>query len=426
MKNVFRKSLSPPPIREIENVHLPQPLIFELDNGIPVYDSRLGTEDVLKMEMVFEAGRPQEKKRLASRVTNQMLKEGAGSRSAAEIAETVDFYGGTLGTPVNLDNSSVVLFSMKKYFHELLPLVAEVVSEPLFKEEELVSYLKRSKQKLLVDLSKNDVVAYRSITQEIFGESHFYGYNSTPQLYETITRADIVSHHADFYGSNNCKIFISGKTDDQMISLLNRHLGKILRPVKMPAITAPPIPPVQSPIKIDMEGSVQNAIRIGCHLFNRNHPDYCGMFVLNTILGGYFGSRLMASIREEEGYTYNIYSNIDAMMHDGYFYIATEVGNEFVEPTLKQIYFEMERLKNELVGADEMRMVRRYLLGNMLTMLDGPFNVSDVLKTLLSEGASTDHFDTLIQTIKTIQPQEIQALAQKYFQREKMWEVIVG
>ena len=161
-------------------------------------------------------------------------------------------------------------------------------------------------------------------------------------------------------------------------------------------------------------------------MFNRLHEDYNGMFVLNTVLGGYFGSRLMANIREEKGFTYNIYSSFDTMLHDGYFYVSTEVGNDFVEATREEIYKEMHRLQTEPIGEAELQMLRNYLLGNLLTLVDGPFNIADTIKTLLTENANIEHFHSLGNSIKNIQADELQALAQKYFQPEKMWEVIVG
>ncbi|MFQ5448221.1 MAG: insulinase family protein, partial [Saprospiraceae bacterium] len=122
----------------------------------------------------------------------------------------------------------------------------------------------------------------------------------------------------------------------------------------------------------------------------------------------------------------NIYSAHDTMLYNGYFYVGTEVGNDFVEPTLREIYIEMEKLQNEMVGDDEMEMVRNYLLGSLLTNLDGAFNVSEVVKTFTVEGLPLQTFEGLVESIKTITPETLRELAQKYFGKEKMWEVVVG
>ncbi len=161
-------------------------------------------------------------------------------------------------------------------------------------------------------------------------------------------------------------------------------------------------------------------------MFSRRHPDYNGVYVLNTILGGYFGSRLMANIREKRGFTYNIYSTADAMLHDGCLYVATEVNNGKVKATIKQIFAEMQRLREEPAPVAELEMVRNYLLGMLLNGLDGPLNISDVIKTLVTEELPLDAFDALVHTIRTITPEQLQVLAQRYLQEQDFWVVTVG
>ena len=229
------------------------------------------------------------------------------------------------------------------------------------------------------------------------------------------------------YVAENCNIFISGKITDQLLNSINKYLGQAIRrgEKNLPNFKKEKISPKQVFIPM-MEDSVQTAVRIGCHLFNRTHQEYKGMYVLNTILGGYFGSRLMANIREEKGYTYNIFSTLDSMLYDGCFYVGTEVGNEFVDKTVKEIYHEFDVLQQDLVAEEELEMVQNYLLGNLLTSLDGPFNVSDVAKTLIIEGLPLSDFQTLVDAIKHITAENIRDLARLYLNKEQMWEVVVG
>lgn len=417
---------TPPPIYEVTSLTLPYPSVSHLDNGIAVYETRSGTQEIMKIEVVFLSGRPHEHKRLVSRSTARMLREGTKSYNAAELAEQVDFYAGTLQTPVNLDTGGIVLYCMTKHFPKLAPILAEILLEPTFPEKELTTYTENNIQSLLVELSKNDVLAYRKITEIIFGENHPYGYNSTPDDYKALTRADLIKHHQEHFTSDNCLIFLSGKTDESILKLLNQYLGQqknvsVDKHLPLSISTQKP-----HKVKVKNADTLQTAIRIGRQFGNRNNPDFNGFFVLNTIFGGYFSSRLMTNIREKKGYTYNIYSALDLMHHDGYFYISSEVGNRFVKKALTEIYFEMEKMQNEPVSAEELKMVQNYLLGNMLNMVDGPFAVSDVVKSFITEGVDLSHFQQFVEKVRSITPQEIQALAQKYFKREDMFEVIVG
>lgn len=414
-----------PAIQKVVDLKLPLPNIHTLDNGIPVYEIQMGTQDIVKLEILFHAGRPYEKKKLVARATAALLKEGTTTMSSAEIAEQIDFYGGTLNIPINLDTSNIVLYSLTKHFKKLLPIVADMVSNPIFPKEELNAFCERNIQNLAVDLTRGDVVAYRKITEFIFSEHHPYGYNSSEKRYRALTREDLLEHFQDNYHAGNCRILISGKTTEQHIDLLNTYFGKVLPKKEVKKISFVQDFPIPKQVKIPHVESVQTAIRIGCKTFNRNQADFNGLYILNTILGGYFGSRLMNNIREDKGYTYNIFSSLDAMRHDGYFYIGTEVGNEFTEKTLIEIYREITRLQEELVEEEELNMVKNYLLGNMLTMLDGPFNIADIIKTYVSEDLPITDFNLLTETIKNITAEELKELAIKYLQPENMWEVIV-
>ncbi len=416
----------PPPIKTIFPLQLPQPVHYRLDNGIPVYEISMGTQEVTKIEIVFRAGRPYERQRLAARATASLIKEGSRNMDSATIAEKIDFYGATLSTPFSLDTSRVILYTLNRYIADLLPVVAELVQAPAFPEHELATFIKNSKQRLQVDLAKNDVVAYREVTGRIFGEDHPYGYNSLPADYDALQQSHLIEHYSRTYTADNCTIFVSGRVEPGTQPLLNRYFGQGMAS-GLPQL--PPFPdhvPLPQKERIPHPDNVQTAIRMGCRLFNRKHADFAGCYVLNTILGGYFGSRLMANIREEKGYTYNIFSTLDAMHHDGYFYIGTEVGNTFVEKTMTEIYREMRILQEKLVTTEEMEMVRNYLLGNLLTMLDGPFNVMDVTRSIIMEELPEQTFPNLINTIRTITPETIRELAKRYLNPENMWEIIVG
>ena len=417
---------TPPPIHEVTNLILPTPSVSRLDNGIQVYETRMGTQDVMKVEIIFLSGRPHEHKHLVSRATARELREGTRLHTSAQLAEHVDFYAGTLQSPVNLDMGCLVMYCMTKHFPKLIPFFTEMVLEPVFPEKELTTFIDNNIQNLAVELTKNDVVAYRKFTELMYGSEHPYGYNSTPELYRALTPDDLKKHHQERYMSDDCLIFISGKIDDTILKLLNQHFGqhKVRTVEKKTPLSIPAFLPQK--VKFKNSDTLQSSVRIGRQIGTRLNPDFNGFLILNTILGGYFGSRLMMNIREDKGYTYGIHSANDMMHHDGYFYIASDVGNKFVKKTLVEIYKEMTILQNDLVGADELKMVRNYLLGNMLNMVDGPFATSDVIKSFTTVGVPLSHFDDFVDTLKHITPEQLRDLAQKYFKREDMFEVVVG
>lgn len=416
----------PPLIRPIENLRLPPIERIELDNGIPVHVVNMGTQEVLKLEVVFYAGRPFERKQLAARATAAMLKEGSKSYDSEAIAEQLDYFGSSFRTPFNIDTCDVVLYSLNKHFDKVLPIVAEVLAAPSFPQNELENFIQINQRNLRLDLTKNDNIAYRTVTEMIFGPEHPYGYNSFPETYLALQREDLLEHYQRCFNSQNCDIIISGKVTEEVLASLNRHLGQAIQAGER---QEPRLKLASSPERvqhINNPDTVQMAIRLGRQLFNRQHEDFPGMYMLNTVLGGYFGSRLMANIREDKGYTYNIYSVLDSLTYDGSLYISTEVGNEFAVQTLQEIYLEIDALRREPVSEEEFEMVQNYVMGGFLTMLDGPFNVADVVKTMVIEGLPVAHFEDFVQRVQKVSATDMMRLAEQYLNPEDFKEVVVG
>jgi len=278
---------------------------------------------------------------------------------------------------------------------------------------------------LLIESKKVDGVAYRELTAALYGNEHPYGYNSTTELYRALEREQLITHFNHFYHNKNCQIILAGRTAANSVELVNRFLGTIKtgKVIDKQSVIAPYS---EKKLCFNVPDPLQTGIRIGKRWVSRKHPDYAGLNVLNTILGGYFGSRLMRNIREDKGYTYGIFATVDVMLNDTYFYIGTEVSSDLTEATLNEIYKELKILREKPVEKEELERLRNYMLGILLSTLDGPFNVAQVTRALILEGLDKTFFNTIVDTIKHIQPDELQALAQQYLKAEDMYEVIVG
>ena len=415
-----------PSIRNLDSIRIPDYKEYTLSNGLPVYALNIGTQDVIKLELVFRAGRTVEHKKVVSRATQDMLKEGTKSYKNFEISEKVDFYGTYIGTQFNLDSNTIGFHCLKKYFKDILPYLRSILFEPVFPEEELQAWKHNARQKLAVDLERSDVLAYRKLTEQIFGSEHPYGYNSTVDLFNQLSREDLVRHHKEQYIKENCQIFITGNVDDNCIQLLESCFSNAMPSGNRADVSFPEIDLEPQKLIVPAPSDVQTSVRLGYRLFNKGHKDYNGLYVLNNLFGGYFGSRLMMNIREEKGLTYNIYSSIDSFMHDGYFYIGSETSSENVEELIDEIFKEMDILKSELVPEEELLMLRNYIIGNMMTMVDGAFNAGEVLRSYLADGLSFDLFGELLEKVKTISAEELRELARTYFDQERLHQIIVG
>jgi predicted Zn-dependent peptidase len=179
-------------------------------------------------------------------------------------------------------------------------------------------------------------------------------------------------------------------------------------------------------INIEKTGAVQTAFRIGSSTINKRHPDYPGLKILNTILGGYFGSRLMKNIREEKGFTYGIHSSVNSLDQAGFKMISTEVGKQYARQAADEIYREILRLQKEPVGPGELEVVRNYMLGEMIRMFDGPFAIAESFKSVWEFGMDFGYFINLMNSVKTISADEIMRLAAVYYKIEDLYEVSAG
>lgn len=416
----------PPTIHKINSISLPPVEKRTLKNGIPLYILRGGSQEVVQLNIVFRAGRLAEKKHGVAKATASLLKEGSANRTGGETAELIDFLGGSLRTPNGMDNAGITLFCLSKHFEKLLGVVVDLLESPAFPETELETYIRNCIKNLKIDEQKGDIIAYREISRLAVGDDHPYGYNSEAETYAALKIQDLKEHFEAFYTAENCHLFFSGKIEDEHIELIENKLVPAIRTggdlVPLPAdfVGAP------GDYFYELADNVQSSIRIGRPLFGHLHPDFPGFQVLNTILGGYFGSRLMSNIREEKGYTYNIFSTLETTLDNGWFYIGTEVANEKSEDTLKEIYLELDRLKSELVPEDELEMVRNYMVGNMLGGIDGPFSAISMVKTMILHDLPADFLDKMVKIIQTVSAEELRTLAQRYFVEKDFIKVMVG
>jgi zinc protease len=415
-----------PGYKRIEQIQLPYFEKFKIDNGIDCITLDQGTQEIFKLELLFRGARLIEHKKIASRFTSSLMREGTKNFTSGEIAEAVDFYGASLRMAANLDFNFISLTGLTKHLEKLLPIFTDILYHPIFPEDEIEKYKKSTSQKLQMDLAKNETLNYRMFTETLFNKEHPYGYNTEFNYINDLDRSDLLKHHEDGFGVNNCTILIGGKLAKNTNELLNHYLGKnsnnskaIVEPDSYSDIS-------HQRLYISSKNEHQASIRIGRKMFTRHHPDFAHFFVLNTVLGGYFGSRLMETVREDLGLTYNIYSIMDHLVYDGYFYIETEVAIDTIDKTIEEIYKQMDLLKSELISEEELTMVKNYLLGNFLNLVDGPFNTLGFLRSLELDNATKEDFDTLVSVIKNVDAKTLRDIAVKYFDKEKMLEVVVS
>jgi zinc protease len=308
---------------------------------------------------------------------------------------------------------------------ELLPVVRELITDSVMPQQELDIYRQNMKQRLKVNLKKSDYVAGRLIDSYLYGKDHPYGKFTSEEAFDALQQEQLISFYRNFYQQGKFILFVAGKLPLDLEKILNENFGDLSNnPVSMPDTEFKPATEKRYRVTNDPDG-LQGAIRIARPFPNRHHPDFLKAQVLNTLLGGFFGSKLMSNIREEKGYTYGIQSYLHNHIQQSAWAISTEAGKDVCEATISEVYKEMKDLREELVDEEELLLVRNYMMGGLLGDLDGPFQVISRWKNIILNGLDENYFYNSIDTIKTISAEELQQLAQKYLQPEEFYELVV-
>jgi len=425
MNQVNRKIA--PESQPIDHINLLHPEHTKLPNGCNIYCFNSGDAELVRIEWIFSNLRFDPAKPLLNVATNTMLSEGTKTRTAAQIADTIDFYGAFLQNEYGYDNSEVTLFSLNKHLPNTLPIIKDILTNANFPEKELETYIRNQQQKLQVSLQKNDVVARRGFNKALYGDT-IYGFAGVADDFKTLHREDMLAHYREMYQPSNCTIIIAGKIEPETIELLSQIFGEEwTNPVEKADTTQPTIEPSTEHFYFtEKPDALQSAIRMGMPLINRTHPDFPKVQVLNTVLGGYFGSRLMTNIREDKGYTYGIGSGMSSLKHAGALFIATEVGADVCKAAVTEIEKEINILKTELIPDEELALVKNYMLGSLLGSLENVFSHADKFKSLFVAGLGYEYYDRYTDVVKTITSDDLLKLANQYLNFDGFYKVIVG
>ncbi|HOK26022.1 MAG TPA: pitrilysin family protein [Bacteroidales bacterium] len=416
-----------PPVNPINIEFISQPEKIILSNKVPVYFIKGGNEEITKIDFVFRAGFTAEEIPLQSSTTARMLTEGSEHMTASEINHELDYYGITFNAASDRDSTIISAIFLNRHFTKALELLKEIIFSPRFPEDEFKTLMNRRLQWFLINREKVSTIATEYFFESVFGKSHPYGLRLNAEDFSRIKPAHLRNFHSRYYIPQEMTLFVSGKTPTGVIEHLENYVGSI---VHYPADRkkSPPLPYGEKKrnLFIPKEGAVQSAIRIGSQTIKRSNPDFSSLLIVNTLLGGYFGSRLMKNLREEKGYTYGISSYLVSLDLAGYLLIATEVGKKYTQKAVKEIFKEIKILQKEPVKDKELEMVKNYMLSDLVRMFDGPFATAESFRLVWESGMDMSYFQTLAQKIKSITPDEIIHIARSYYDTGELYTVIAG
>ncbi len=420
------------PVTERPSVKEPEkPDKISLDGGNDLLLFRCSGTELLKIDIVTRGGKIEQTRPLQAEFTALLLTGGTKSYSADTMAEMFDYYGTVPETGASLLTSSVSIMMMPEYLRDTGKLISEIIYHPVFPGNEIDMHIKNEKQRFMVSRERVAAISLDHFMESLFGPDHPWGKKVIPSHFDQVEREDLICFHRKYFRESPITVALSGKVRDETIAVIEELFGTNsgssykagnTRKDAVPAYERP----APGKLFIGVKGARQDSINIGQRTIGPGNPDFIKLVIANTILGGYFGSRLMQSLREKSGYTYGIHSLLVPAGSESIVAIMTEADIKYRERVVKGIYDEIEKMQREPVGGEELEVARSYLLGSIAHRIDGPFNRSEAHLGSLFNGMGSDYYKRLISAIKAITPDEIKRVISSYYILDNMHEIVAG
>lgn len=400
-----------PAVLPVEHISFVKPIQFDVTEKVKLLWMKNVSNDTVRLDLFFDAGITQEQNSIPS-IVHSLLFSGTNANSSVEIHEKIDALGGFLDTDISFETAVVSIYCLREHVLPIAHIVSEAINGLSFRDNEVEDTLRSMKQQYMVNQQKVKSVAQQQFRKKMFASSEAYSHVADISHFEQATVAAYKKFWNEHYLHGLTRMTLVGNLETDTVDALIDLFGKWSKEDK--PLYEGSFTPEIGRFDFPKKDALQTAIRMGRFLFKKDHPDYAEFQVLNTILGDYFGSRLMSNIREDKGYTYGIGTAFLELHENGYFVVVTEVGKEVCENTLQEIKHEFQRLQNEAVGEDELDLVKNYMLGQILKSADGPYAMLDLYNSVNMYGLTLDFYDNAIAKVRSITSSRIQELAKKY------------
>ncbi len=402
-----------------------------LENGLTLLVSEKRSLPIVTVQVLIRAGsvlEPEEKAGLANLAAG-LLTRGTKRRSALEISEAIEFVGGSLGSSGGIDSASISLTVLKKDLDLGLDLLADILLNPVFAEEEIRRKVNETLAAIRKKQEEPGVVAEEAFAALIFGD-HPYGWplEGTEESLRRITRKDLQAFHATYYRPERTIVAVVGDVGVEEIVARFRALFGDWQRGNAPDPLLPSPPSLESLTVKKIDKSLTQANIVLGHLgISRGNPDFYAVQVMNYILGsGGFASRLMANIRDEKGWAYDIRSHFMARLYPGPFIVSLQTKNETAQPAIEEILKEIRRIREELVTDQELADAKAYLIGSFPLRLDTNAEIASLLTAIEFYGLGLDYVERYPELIRGVTKEEVLQVARKYLDPEHLALVVVA
>ncbi|WP_242345288.1 M16 family metallopeptidase [Anaeromyxobacter terrae] len=419
---------TPPPPRPPADFRLPRTHDFTLPNGLAVTLVEMGELPKATVALVFRAGTgddPADKTGLSSFLA-ALLTEGTKTRSAAEIAGAAARWGGAIETNVTPDETIVGGTVLSEFAPELVALVADVAMNPAFPPREVERVRQDTLRSITIARSQPQVLAQERFLATLYPDHPYGKLLPTPEIVRGYTVDEARAFQAASYGARRAHLYVAGRFDRAATEARIRAALASLPP-GTPRVVAPPAPAARRAVQlVARAGAVQSSLYLGLPVLDPVHPDYLKLAVTNTLLGGYFSSRITANIREAKGYTYSPTSVVSVRAGTGYWAEVADVTTAVTGAALGEVLGEVERLRAEAPREEELRAVQAFLAGTFVLQTSDRDGLVARLRFVDLHGLGERWLEDYVRNVRAVTPEDVRRMAQTWLDPARMTAVVVG
>ena len=395
-----------------------------LSNGRTLYAFPSASTELVKIDFLYEAGSAYQPQKLVAGAANNLYTVASEEMDAQKLSEFFDYRGIIVDNNSDILHCSSSFYTLYRHLDALVPVLEGLVHRPAFPEVELEVYKNKRRQKLLSLRQRSSEVARRLFYSSLFGSEHPLGRYANPEDADRLSLDVVRKFYDEYHRAGDMDIIVSGKIDDKLLVALDNAFGHDTPTNTHPVIQSLSHSATQSPshsVFQAIKGAVQATVRVGRILpLQWDDPDYARFMILTTLLGGYFGSRLMSNLREDKGYTYGIYARTQVYRGVIVFFITADVASSAVDDAEKEILKELQRLVDEPVSEEELDLVRVVMAGDFIRSVDGVFEraarFGDMLGTCVTEQLT----ENLREALESVTPQQLQQLAARLLRSDQL------
>ena len=408
-------------------INLGKPATFELSNGLKVFVvenrklPRVSFSLIVDREPIFEG----EKAGYVG-IAGQLLRSATTNRSQDQLNEEVDFLGANLTT----SSTSIFASSLKKHTGKVLDLMTDVLYNPAFPEDEFEKIKKRTISNLQQQKDDPNAIAGNVLGVVLYGKDHPYGEISTEETLENITIEDCKNYYNTYFKPNSSYLVVVGDVSKKEAQkLVKKYFSKWEKgEVPKPTYSVPSQPEKTKVVLVDRPNAVQSLIRIAYPVqFKPGADDAIKASIMNGILGGgVFSNRLIQNIRETHGYTYSSFSALGSDKLVGRFISGASVRNEVTDSALYEFMYELKRIGDEPVDAEELSVTKNFQTGSFARGLESPQTIANYALNIERFGLADDYYQNYLTNLSTVSIEDVQSVAKKYIKPENAYIVIVG